>query len=749
MECLVDENWTINVVWDFSKFRPISLCNFFSKLLSRILVGQLGSVIPRIILPQQTGFVKGRNITDNYLLAQELISTIGKKARGGNVALKLDMTKAYDRMSWRHIITMLRAFGFGERFIDLVWRLISNMWFSIVANGTSHGFFKSTRGLWQGDPLSPVLVIIGSEMLSRGLNSLALQQNFVGFRVPMGYPVVTHLAFANDVLIFTNGSTTALKQIMQVLEAYQLSSGQLVNVQKSGFLVHPTLSPARKRVIERITQFTRQELPIRYLGLPLYLGRSKSAYFVETGKSLWTQFMQAKYYRDLHPCQVELRRFDSSTWRRMLNISRQVELAMLWVVNAGSCNFWYDNWLGSEALCLKSIVNPTHSFKDFLTNGEWNGAMLRQYIPQEIIALILEHPVPSGDRHDELVWSQTASGKFTLASVFQEVRQAQNYSVLHSQVWHPRIPLKVSFFMMRLLLGKLPLTDVLRRIGVQLVSKCLCCQGGAIETLEHVFAEGQVAKDVWRYFGRICGVTQLGSLLRAWLTAWWLFSPRQAVRQFLFSILPSFICWHTWKARNIAYYEGRQMSVAKICHAILLDVIGVVEIQFNQKLEVHTFLQLYEWTTQQTSRYSFHLVWWKAKEAGLLTLNTDGCSKGNPGVSGGGGILRDSSGLPLFAFSTYFGEISSLRAEALALVMGSICAFKRGLSIEANRVADSLAKVGASRHNRNVTIYDDFNAIPRQTRGEIRINRYRRWCSRTSCLALHQLGFPNFHRVTM
>ena len=99
-------------------------------------------------------------------MAQELISVIGKKAREENVALKLDMTKAYDRMSWRHIITMLRALGFGERFIDMVWRLISNVGFSIIINGTSHGYFKSSRGLRQEDPLSPMLFIIGSEMLS-------------------------------------------------------------------------------------------------------------------------------------------------------------------------------------------------------------------------------------------------------------------------------------------------------------------------------------------------------------------------------------------------------------------------------------------------------------------------------------------------------------------------------------------------------------------------------------------------------
>ena len=205
---------------DFSKFRPISLCNFFNKLVYRILVERVAPLLPKIISPQQTSFVKGRNITENYLLAQELITGIGKKARGGNVALKLDMAKAYDRMSWTHVIHVLRKFGFGEQFIDMVWRLLSNVWFSIIINGGSHGFFKSSRGLRQGDPLSPMLFVIEAEVLSRGLNNLTQQVGFVGFRVPRGCPTVTHLAFADDVIIFSNGSTAALKAIMQVLGEY-------------------------------------------------------------------------------------------------------------------------------------------------------------------------------------------------------------------------------------------------------------------------------------------------------------------------------------------------------------------------------------------------------------------------------------------------------------------------------------------------------------------------------------------------
>ena len=125
-----------------------------------------------------------------------------------------------------------------------------------------------------------------------------------------------------------------------------------------------------------------------------------------------------------------------------------------------------------------------------------------------------------------------------MTSAFHEVRQAQNFSVIHSQVWHLRIPLKISFFMLLLLVGKLPLTDALWRMGVQLASKYLCCQEGATELLEHVFSEGQVAMGVWNYFGSICGVARRGSSLRAWLTAWWMSFPMSEKSRVLYSVLP-------------------------------------------------------------------------------------------------------------------------------------------------------------------------------------------------------------------
>ena len=210
---------------DFTQYRPISLCNFINKVISRILSDRLAPMLPSLISAQQSGFIKGRQLADNFLLAQELVSDIGKSSRGGNVVLKLDMMKAYDRVSWSFLLQVLRRFRFSETWIDAVWRLVSNVWFSVLINGVPQGFFRSSRGLRQGDPLSPALFVIGAEALSRALNAMVERRQFHPYKVPIGCPVVTHLAFVDDVVIFTSGLKSSLQLLVRILEDYCAVSG--------------------------------------------------------------------------------------------------------------------------------------------------------------------------------------------------------------------------------------------------------------------------------------------------------------------------------------------------------------------------------------------------------------------------------------------------------------------------------------------------------------------------------------------
>ena len=159
---------------------------------------------------------------------------------------------------------------------------------------------------------------------------------------------------------------------------------------------------------------------------------------------------------------------------------------MLWLIQDGSCHFWYDNWLGNEALFLRAPVVLHLSFQDFITQGHWNVQLLPQVLPQEVIPTILGKLVSTKQLVDEVVWMPTTSGKFSLALAFQEVHQVCNTSIVLSRVWQNPTTLKVSFFMVRLLLGRLPLDDVLKTFGFHFPSKCVCCPCASVESLEHV-----------------------------------------------------------------------------------------------------------------------------------------------------------------------------------------------------------------------------------------------------------------------
>ncbi|KAH0633200.1 hypothetical protein KY284_035986 [Solanum tuberosum] len=256
----------------FNEFRPISLTNFTSKIISKILCLRLAPILPHLISENQSGFVRGRSITDNIMLAQEIIHNIKKPKEGDNVVIKLDMAKAYDSVSWSFTCLVLSAMGFGEVFIDLVWRTMSNNWYSVIVNGTRHGFFHSTRGLKQGDPLSPALFILRVEVLSRMLNLLHHDPNYKGFQMEIRGPQINHLCFADYVIIFTSGTRTSLQLIMKTLGTYEAVSDQLINKSKSHFMIPANTPQDIISIIQEITGFSQKTSPISYLGCPLYIG---------------------------------------------------------------------------------------------------------------------------------------------------------------------------------------------------------------------------------------------------------------------------------------------------------------------------------------------------------------------------------------------------------------------------------------------------------------------------------------------
>lgn len=104
------------------------------------------------------------------------------------------MAKSYDRISWNFLFATMRKFSFNEDWIDIIYRLVDNVWYSIIINGNRKGFFTSTQGLKQGDLLSPSLFIIGAEVLFRYLNGLISMDGFTPFSMNHNGHVINHLA---------------------------------------------------------------------------------------------------------------------------------------------------------------------------------------------------------------------------------------------------------------------------------------------------------------------------------------------------------------------------------------------------------------------------------------------------------------------------------------------------------------------------------------------------------------------------
>ncbi|XP_015057525.1 uncharacterized protein LOC107003747 [Solanum pennellii] len=212
-------------------------------------------------------------------LKEEIIHQIKKPNIGSNVIIKLDMAKAYDRVSWSYICLVLRKMGFNEMFIDMCWRIMANNWYSIIINGKRYGFFQSTRGLKQGDPLSPALFNLGAEVLSRSLNRLHNHPDYQGFIMEKRGPQVNHLSFADDIILFTSGRCKTLKILMDTLKEYEKISGQLINGDKIHFMLHPSAFNSTRDRIKRLTGFKQKQGPITYLGCPLFVGRPRNVYF--------------------------------------------------------------------------------------------------------------------------------------------------------------------------------------------------------------------------------------------------------------------------------------------------------------------------------------------------------------------------------------------------------------------------------------------------------------------------------------
>ncbi|CAL1395838.1 unnamed protein product [Linum trigynum] len=271
----------VDSVETIRQLRPISLCQFVYKVITKIMAERLASMLPQIVSEGQNGFIRDRQIIDNILIGHELMHYLKIKRQGkkGYMALKVDMEKAYDRVEWPFLLAVLEKMGFSSVWRGWIHECLRSSSFSVLMNGSPSGYFTASRGLRQGDPFSPLLFVLCTEGFAALLRKAITEKKLEGVKVAPSAPRISHLFFADDSYLFLRGSLQECENLLVVLNEYEELSGQRVNLEKSAVCFSKNVSIPDQEFLATILGVGAVGVHDKYLGLPTLFARSKTATF--------------------------------------------------------------------------------------------------------------------------------------------------------------------------------------------------------------------------------------------------------------------------------------------------------------------------------------------------------------------------------------------------------------------------------------------------------------------------------------
>ena len=363
-----------------SDFRPISCLNTVYKVISKLLATRLKEVLPLMISKSQSAFLPGRLLAENVLLATDLVNEYNSQSLSPRGMLKVDLRKAFDNVRWDFILVSLRALAIPECYIALIQECLSTASFSVLVNGVSGGFFKSTKGIRQGDPLSPYLFVLAMECLSRLLLS-RYEAGTIGYHPRTEELKISHLMFADDVMVFFDGKSNSLHGIAECLDDFASWSGLRMNNNKTELFI----SGVDQSETAAITSygFPYGTLSIRYLGLPLMSRKLKISEYA--------------------PLMVKLNMSFQSWSAKLLSFADRLQL--LKTVIFGTVTFWTSAYILPKG-CIRQIESLCSCFL-------WSGSLEKRSIAKVDWKTVCLPKEEGGlGLRSYLIWNQVLCLKF-------------------------------------------------------------------------------------------------------------------------------------------------------------------------------------------------------------------------------------------------------------------------------------------------------------------------------------------------
>ncbi|KAL4313144.1 hypothetical protein GQ457_01G007670 [Hibiscus cannabinus] len=259
-------------------YRPISLVSRFYKILAKVLARKLILCINEVVGDTQFAFIQGKQITDCALIANEVVEDVRKKKKFA-VVFKADFQKTYDTIDWDFLDLIMGKMGFRCKWRKWINTCLASATISVLVNGSPSSTFRIKRGLRQGCPLSPFLFNLVGEALSMLITKATQLDLFRGVEVGKNtngnWLIVSHIQFADDLIIFSEAKEESIRNIKRMLKIFELASGLRLNLKKSKLYDINTEMQKLKGWAD-IIRCSVDSLPTTYLGLPLgYVRNSK------------------------------------------------------------------------------------------------------------------------------------------------------------------------------------------------------------------------------------------------------------------------------------------------------------------------------------------------------------------------------------------------------------------------------------------------------------------------------------------
>ena len=215
----------------------------------------------------QTGFIKGRNILDGIVVLHEVIHELQSSNQKGLI-LKIDFEKAYDRVRWSFLEQVMEKKAFPAKWIQWVMSTVRGGQVCINVNGERSSYFKTFRGLRQGDPLSPILFNLVADVLGILLDKAVNKGHIRGVLNNLLPGGISHIQYADDTVILIDGTEQSIRNLKLILYYFEWLSGLRINYHKSEVFVFGAHQDEKEKMANMLN-CVLGEMPMKYLGIPI------------------------------------------------------------------------------------------------------------------------------------------------------------------------------------------------------------------------------------------------------------------------------------------------------------------------------------------------------------------------------------------------------------------------------------------------------------------------------------------------